>query len=351
MNILVTGGAGFIGSNFILSSIDKYDRIINLDLLTYSGNLNNLKSILNNNKYKFVHGDIADKNLVNKILYEEKIDVIINFAAESHVDRSIFSPIEFIKTNVLGTTYLLIYVLEYYNSLSKNKKENFRFLHVSTDEVFGSLNENENPFNEETPYKPNSPYSASKASSDHLVRAFAHTYKLPILITNCSNNYGPYQFPEKLIPLIIQNALKNIALPVYGNGLNIRDWLYVIDHCNALQIVLEKGIVGETYCIGGNTEIRNIEVVKLICKFLDTCKPLENKNSYLELINFIEDRKGHDKRYAINNSKIKKLGWEPKYNFNEGLELTLKWYLENQDWVEAINTKEYQNWLKLNYST
>ena len=208
MNLLVTGGAGFIGSNFILSCLEKYDKIINLDLLTYSGNLNNIKSILNNNKYKFVHGDIGDKNLTNRILYEEKIDVIINFAAESHVDRSIFSPIEFIKTNVLGTTYLLISALEYYNSLNKNKKENFRFLHVSTDEVFGSLEENENPFNEETPYKPNSPYSASKASSDHLVRAFAHTYKLPILITNCSNNYGPYQFPEKLIPLIIQNAFK-----------------------------------------------------------------------------------------------------------------------------------------------
>ncbi len=332
MNLLVTGGSGFIGSNFILSSIQNYNKIINLDKLTYSGNPNNLSEVSKNPKYTFVHGDIGNQDLVTKILKQEKIDAILNFAAESHVDRSIHSPLEFIHTNVLGTTNLLLSSLNYFESLNEEEKKEFRFLHVSTDEVFGSLNENDKPFHESTPYDPKSPYSASKASSDHLVRAFSHTYNLPILITNCSNNYGPFQFPEKLIPLAIQNALGQKKIPVYGDGLNVRDWLYVEDHCEALKIVLERGRVGETYCIGGNSEMKNIDVVEMICNLLDKHNPLKDKSSYSKLIHFIKDRKGHDKRYAINTLKIKKeLDWQPKLSFALGLEQTVKWYLENQN--------------------
>ena len=326
MSILVTGGSGFIGSNFVLEWINKEDDlVINLDKLTYAGNNYNLSSVENTKKYLFKHGDIGDSNLVLKILKEFKPKYIVNFAAESHVDRSINNPDCFIKTNINGTFYLLNTVKEYWLSLSEIDKTSFRFLHISTDEVFGTLNLEESPFTEESCYKPNNPYSASKASSDHLVRSFYKTYNLPVLTTNCSNNYGPYQFPEKLIPLVINNALEKKRLPIYGDGMQIRDWLYVKDHCSAIRKVLKQGVIGETYNIGGNNEKTNIELVKVICNLLDEFKPLEQKkdlNHYEELIEYVQDRPGHDRRYVIDSSKIQKdLGWNPTISLDKGLDM------------------------------
>lgn len=342
--ILVTGGAGFIGSNFIRYMLNKYDdyKIINLDILTYAGNLENLKDVEDNPNYEFIKGDIADKELIDEIVSQD-IDYIVNFAAESHVDRSILGPAEFIKTNIVGTFTLLEICRKHWQD-----KEGKVFHHVSTDEVYGSLGET-GLFTEETRYDPSSPYSASKASSDHLVRAYYRTYGLPVKITNCSNNYGPYQFPEKLIPLMIMKALEGKPLPVYGTGENVRDWLYVEDHCEAIWTVIEKGEIGETYNIGGNNEWKNIDIVNKICELLaeEVGKdPQEFKN----LITFVKDRPGHDMRYAIDSSKImKELGWKPEETFETGLRKTIKWYLNNQDWVNNIKTGEYQKWIQDNY--
>ena len=343
MKILVTGGAGFTGSNFVQLMVNKYNNgIINIDKLTYAGNLNSLKDIENNPNYKFYHLDINDEIELTKIFETEKPDAIINFAAESHVDRSIDGPMEFVQTNVVGTVKLLQCSLDYYSNLENNKKSNFKFLHVSTDEVYGSLGD-EGKFLETTPYDPSSPYSASKASSDHFVRAWNRTFGLPTLITNCSNNYGPYQFPEKLIPVIIQKCLLEEKLPVYGKGENVRDWLFVEDHCEAIYKVLLDGKNGETYNIGGNSEKMNIEVVKEICKIMDEFNPRKNKSKHDELITFVKDRPGHDFRYAIDISKInKELNWAPKISFKDGIRKTVQWYLENQNWVNAIHDGSYK---------
>tara|TARA_Y100001970_G_scaffold58969_1_gene75019 strand:+ start:1710 stop:2759 length:1050 start_codon:yes stop_codon:yes gene_type:complete len=335
--ILVTGGCGFIGSNFIINELkNTNNKILNLDLLTYAGNIDNLKTINNHENYSFIKGDIANQKCVQSIFNNFAPDSIINFAAESHVDRSIDSPNEFINTNVIGTLNLLQCARQYHN-----KNKSFKFLHVSTDEVYGSLEKN-GLFTEETPYAPSSPYSASKASSDHLVRAWGKTYDLPVLITNCSNNYGPFQFPEKLIPLMIANCIDNKLLPIYGKGDNIRDWLYVTDHCTAIKSVLTKGQIGETYNIGGNNEIKNIDIVTMICRILDQLRPRDNKSSYNDLIRFVEDRPGHDFRYAINSSKIKNdLNWKPIESFETGIYKTIEWYLENESWWRAIQKKHY----------
>ena len=329
MAILVTGGAGFIGSNFIINWINEFnEKIINIDKLTYSGNLSNLKSIEDNKNYVFVHGDICNASVINKILNKYKPRAIINFAAETHVDRSINQPDEFINVNILGTFNLLKICLNYWQDLNSNLKANFRFLQISTDEVYGSLKKDEHPFQESSKYKPNSPYSASKASGDHLVRAYSKTYGLPVLITNCSNNYGPFQFPEKLIPLMIKNALNHKYLPIYGDGLQIRDWLYVSDHCRAITKVLNEGKIGEVYNIGGKNEKTNLEIVNSICSILD--KKVPKTSSYKDLITFVEDRHGHDFRYAIDATKIEQeLGWVANENFNSGIEKTIDWYLEN----------------------
>ena len=333
MKILVTGGAGFIGSNFILNYIEEHN-LLNYDKLTYAGNLNNLDSVINHNNYSFIKGDIKDKELVNKTIFDFKPDAIINFAAESHVDRSIDTPQDFIETNILGTFNLLKSALDYYKNLDNEKETKFRFLHISTDEVYGSLGK-KNKFKETTPYNPSSPYSASKAASDHLVQAWHHTYGLPILITNCSNNYGPYQFPEKLIPLIITNCLNKKELPIYGDGLNIRDWIYVDDHCDGIIEVLKNGKIGETYNIGGNQEMTNLELVNQICNILDDIKPSKNIGSYKNLITFVKDRPGHDFRYAIDSTKIQnELNFFPKETINSGLRKTIKWYLEHEDWIK-----------------
>jgi len=328
MKILVTGGCGFIGSNFILDQLNnKNNEIINVDKLTYAGNIDNLKSINSCKNYKFIEEDICNLYKINQILMECNPDCIVHFAAESHVDRSIDNPLTFIHTNILGTTNLLI-------SSQKllNKNKNFKFLHVSTDEVYGSLGSN-GLFTEDTPYKPSSPYSASKASSDHIVRAWGNTYGLPVLITNCSNNYGPYQFPEKLIPLMIANCMDEKPLPVYGKGTNVRDWLYVGDHCKAIYSVLKNGIIGETYNIGGNNEIKNIDIVNKICMILDNLRPRKNSLTYSELITFVKDRPGHDYRYAIDSSKIQnELDWKPFESFESGIYKTIKWYLDNETW-------------------
>ena len=339
--VLVTGGCGFIGSNFIkyLLIKDPSKFIVNLDKLTYAGNSMNLASI-SNDRYTFIKGDICDKNLLKSLFEKYEFESIINFAAESHVDRSIDGPTEFIQTNIVGTLNLLETSRKF---LSDSKRKKFKFLHVSTDEVYGSLND-EGKFYEDTPYAPSSPYSASKASSDHLVRAWNKTFDLPTLITNCSNNYGPYQFPEKLIPLTIINALKNKPLPIYGTGDNIRDWLYVLDHCEAINAVLKNGEIGHTYNIGGDNELKNIDVVKTICKILDNLIPATNSKSYTELINFVQDRPGHDFRYAIDASKINsKLGWFPKESFTSGIEKTIKWYIDNRYWWQAILDKTYSH--------
>lgn len=354
MSILVTGGSGFIGSNFILEWLkNEGDTVINLDKLTYAANNYNLKSIENEKRYIFKRGDIGDENLISFLLEEFKPRYVVNFAAESHVDRSINSPKHFIKTNINGTFCLLNSLKKYFESLNKEDKSFFKFLHVSTDEVFGSLERDDKPFTEESPYRPNNPYSASKASSDHLVRAFNKTYNFPALTTNCSNNYGPYQFPEKLIPLIINNALLKKNLPIYGDGLQIRDWLYVEDHCKAIIKVLKMGEIGETYNVGGDNEKTNIELVKRICTLLDDFKPLkaeENISKYEELIQFVSDRPGHDRRYVIDSSKIQRdLGWTPEETFDSGIEKTVIWYLSNLDWVENVQNENYLNWIDSHY--
>ena len=341
---LVTGGSGFIGSNFIRFLISKSEnnQVVNLDKLTYAGNPQNLLKFEHDDRYVFNQGDICDQEHVRELIQLHHPDIIVNFAAESHVDRSIDGPGEFIKTNISGTYTLLQESLRYYQSLENDKQKKFRFHHVSTDEVFGSLGE-DGFFTEETPYDPSSPYSASKAASDHLVRAWERTYGLPIIISNCSNNYGPYQFPEKLIPLMILNCLAEESLPVYGTGENVRDWLYVDDHCEAIYTIIEKGKIGETYNVGGNNEIQNIEIVNTICSILDEIKPSENGNSYTDLITYVKDRPGHDFRYAIDSSKLKnKLNWSPNETFESGIKKTINWYLENQSWWQDIQNNTYQ---------
>ena len=347
---LVTGGAGFIGSCFVLQNVKAGNNVVNLDKLTYSGNLENLDEIQNAPNYVFVRGDIGDEQLVRKLLETYQPDAVINFAAESHVDRSILDPDVFVKTNVLGTEILLRVVKDWWKNLDEDKKNKFRFHHISTDEVFGTLSMNDPAFTEETPFTPNSPYSASKASSDHFVRAYHETYGLPTVITNCSNNYGPRQFPEKLIPLMTLNALAGKSLPIYGTGENIRDWLHVEDHCDAIYEVLTKGRVGQTYNIGGRAERNNLFIVNKICEILDDLRPRSDGKSYKEQITFVKDRLGHDLRYAINCSKIEKeLGWNPKHNFENGLKETIQWYLDNEDWVKNIQSGEYQKWIERNY--
>jgi len=339
---LVTGGAGFIGGNFVLDAVASGARVINLDALTYAGNLDTLRALQGNPGHVFVHGDIADRALVARLLADHQPDAILNFAAESHVDRSIDGPAAFVQTNVVGTLNLLECARDYWRGLPEGRKEGFRFLHVSTDEVYGSLGDT-GLFTETTPYAPNSPYSASKAASDHLVRAFHHTYGLPVLTTNCSNNYGPYQFPEKLIPLVIAKAVAGEPIPVYGDGGNVRDWLYVKDHCSAITRVLEAGRVGEVYNIGGNAERRNIEVVQAICRLLDDRRPREDGQPRASQITFVRDRPGHDRRYAIDASKIlTELGWSPSTGFEEGLSATVDWYLANTAWTQRILDGEYR---------
>ena len=348
--ILVTGGAGFIGANFILDWFAQSDEeIINLDNLTYAGNLENLASLKEDKRHVFIKGDICDSSLIISLLAKFKPRAIINFAAESHVDRSIEEPDSFIQTNIVGAFRLLEATRVYWDELEKNKKKEFRFLHVSTDEVYGSLSSKEKAFDENHRYEPNSPYSASKAASDHLIRAYHKTYGLPVLTTNCSNNYGPYQFPEKLIPLIIINALTNKPLPVYGDGQQIRDWLYVKDHCVAIQRALEAGVPGETYNVGWN-EKPNIDIVHTICSLLDTLSPQIDGKNYNEQITFVTDRPGHDRRYAINSNKIKRdLGWEPAETFETGIYKTVKWYLDNQIWIQNIQSGAYREWIDKNY--
>jgi dTDP-glucose 4,6-dehydratase len=350
--ILVTGGAGFIGSNFILQWLSAEGTpIINLDKLTYAGNLGNLESIAADQRYKFVHGDIGDRELVSKLLADHAPRAIVHFAAESHVDRSIHGPDDFVRTNVNGTFSLLEEVRAYWAPLSSPARENFRFLHVSTDEVYGSLGPGDPAFSEATPYAPNSPYSASKAASDHLVRAYHHTYGLPTLTTNCSNNYGPFQFPEKLIPLVILNALTGKAIPVYGDGQNVRDWLYVADHCEAVRTVLAMGQPGETYNIGGRNEKPNLEIVQTICDLLDEFKPNGSAVPRQKLITFVKDRPGHDQRYAINARKIEtELGWRPRETFETGLRKTVEWYLSHDAWVREVTSGQYRQWLAKQYS-
>lgn len=339
---LVTGGAGFIGGNFVLEAVAKGVRVINLDALTYAGNLDTLSSLEDNPDHVFVHGNIGDPGLVSRLLAEHQPDAVVNFAAESHVDRSIDGPGAFIQTNVVGTLALLESVRDYWRGLEAGKRDAFRFLHVSTDEVYGSLGDT-GKFTESTPFAPNSPYSASKAASDHLVRAFHHTYGLPVLTTNCSNNYGPYHFPEKLIPLIIARALAGEPLPVYGDGRNVRDWLYVTDHCAAIRMVLEKGRVGETYNVGGDAERQNIEVVTGICELLDQRRPREDGKPRESQITYVTDRPGHDRRYAIDASKLQgELGWKPQYTFEQGIARTVDWYLENQAWVKRVLDGSYR---------
>jgi dTDP-glucose 4,6-dehydratase len=350
--ILVTGGAGFIGGNFVLDWLKDptAEGIINLDKLTYAGNLATLEALKDDPRHIFIHGDIGDQELVTKLLKEHQPRAIVNFAAESHVDRSIHGPADFVQTNIVGTFNLLECVRTYWNKLDASKKAAFRFHHVSTDEVYGSLSASDPAFTETNPYEPNSPYSASKAASDHLVRAWFHTYGFPVVTTNCSNNYGPYHFPEKLIPLVILNALKGKPLPIYGDGQQVRDWLYVGDHCSAIREVLAKGKLGETYNIGGWNEKANIDVVKTICSILDALKPKADGKSYAEQITFVTDRPGHDRRYAIDASKLnRELGWKPKETFDTGIKKTVQWYLDNQVWAEGVASGSYREWLQKQY--
>ncbi|MGJ0486922.1 MAG: dTDP-glucose 4,6-dehydratase [Methylomicrobium sp.] len=351
MSILVTGGAGFIGSNFVLDWFAHQDEaVITLDKLTYAGNLENLQSLEGFERYHFVHGDIGDKNLITGLLADHQPRAIVNFAAESHVDRSIHGPEDFIQTNIVGTFHLLEATRHYWNALPKEKKAGFRFLHVSTDEVYGSLNKDEPAFSETHRYEPNSPYSASKAASDHLVRAYYHTYGLPVLTTNCSNNYGPYHFPEKLIPLVIHNALAGKALPIYGDGQQIRDWLYVKDHCSAIRRVLSAGKTGETYNIGGWNEKANLDVVYTLCTILDELQPRPDGQSYRTQITFVKDRPGHDRRYAIDATKLEReLGWKPEETFESGIRKTVQWYLDNPQWVNNVTSGAYRDWINKQY--
>jgi dTDP-glucose 4,6-dehydratase len=350
--ILVTGGAGFIGANFVLDWLAQSDEaIINLDSLTYAGNRENLASLAGDDRHLFVQGDIGDSALLTRLLNEHQPRAIVNFAAESHVDRSIHGPEDFVQTNIVGTFRLLDAVRAYLGALQGERKQEFRFLHVSTDEVYGSLEKDAPAFTESHRYEPNSPYSASKAASDHLVRAYHHTYGLPVLTTNCSNNYGPYHFPEKLIPLMIVNALAGKPLPVYGDGKQIRDWLYVKDHCSAIRRVLEAGKIGEVYNIGGWNEKPNIEIVNVVCTLLDELRARADGKSYCEQIAFVKDRAGHDRRYAIDASKIEReLGWRPAETFDTGIRRTVQWYLENQSWVANVQSGEYRAWVERNYS-
>ena len=349
--ILVTGGAGFIGSNFVLHWLrQRQGSLVNLDLLTYAGNPGNLASLRGDSRYIPLHGDICDAELVASILRQHRPALIVHFAAESHVDRSIADPGAFIRTNVQGTFTLLEQARRYWAELNEDERKAFRFLHVSTDEVYGTLAPEDPAFSETTPYAPNSPYAASKAASDHLVRAYHHTYGLPVLTTNCSNNYGPFQFPEKLIPLMILNALEGKPLPVYGDGSNVRDWLYVDDHCAAICAVLDQGRVGETYNIGGNSERKNLDVVRTICDLVDELRPDAAIGTRRGLIKFVTDRPGHDLRYAIDASKItSELGWRPSLQFEAGLRETVSWYLENGAWIESVRTGAYRDWIRQNY--
>jgi len=353
-NILVTGGAGFIGSNFVrhLLKNETQVRVINLDALTYAGSLENLRNLPSPERYEFVEGNISDRQFVDETLRKFDIDTIVHFAAESHVDRSILGPQAFVQTNIVGT-FTLLEAARHFWATKSDPSGKRRFHHVSTDEVFGSLGPNDPPFSETTPYAPNSPYSASKASSDHLVRAYAHTYNLPVTLTNCSNNYGPYQFPEKLIPLIILNALEGKPLPVYGDGQQVRDWLHVDDHCEAIRSVLQKGLDGETYNVGGGNQPTNLEIVQTICDLVDELSPNPSIQPRRNLITFVKDRPGHDRRYAMNIQKINHdLGWSPRFTLADGLRDTVAWYLSHPEWVTAIHQQqEYQGWLEKNYNS
>ena len=350
--ILVTGGAGFIGSNFVLDWLAGSDEpVVNLDKLTYAGNLENLAALKDNPKHIFVQGDLGDRELVDRLLAEHRPRAVLNFAAESHVDRSIHGLEDFIQTNIVGTFRLLESVRSYWSALPADEKVAFRFLHVSTDEVYGTLSKEDPPFAEDNRYEPNSPYSASKAASDHLVRAWHHTYGLPVLTTNCSNNYGPYHFPEKLIPLMIVNALAGKALPVYGDGMQVRDWLYVKDHCSAIRRVLEGGRLGETYNVGGWNEKPNIEIVQTVCALLDELRPKADGTSYATQITYVTDRPGHDRRYAIDARKIEReLGWKPAETFETGIRKTLEWYLANPEWVAHVQSGSYRDWVARQYA-
>jgi dTDP-glucose 4,6-dehydratase len=350
--ILVTGGAGFIGSNFVLDWLALVGTpLVNLDKLTYAGNLKNLVSVEDHKDYHFEQGDICDQPFVSSLLDKYQPRAIVHFAAESHVDRSLTGPDAFVRTNIEGTFRLLEAARAYYGKLSAEDRKAFRFLHVSTDEVYGTLRPQDPAFEETTPYAPNSPYAASKAGSDHLVRAYVHSYGLPAVTTNCSNNYGPYQFPEKLLPLMITNALAGKPLPVYGDGKQVRDWLYVGDHCSAIRVVLEKGAIGETYNVGGNNEQANLDTVHLLCSLLDELRPNSPHVPHKNLINFVTDRPGHDRRYAINASKIEReLGWRPAETFATGLRRTVEWYLANQDWVQEVTSGAYRQWIDQNYA-
>ena len=351
--ILVTGGAGFIGSNFILQWIaSESARVVNLDKLTYAGNLKNLRAVESDPRYRFERGDIVDRDCLRDLLRREQPRTIVHFAAESHVARSIHGPDDFVRTNVNGTFSLLEEARAYWSALPEADRSSFRFLHVSTDEVYGSLGPDDAAFSETTPYAPNSPYSASKAASDHLVRAYHHTYGLPVLTTNCSNNYGPYQFPEKLIPLMILNACGGKPLPVYGDGKNVRDWLYVEDHCRAIRTVLAGGRVGETYNIGGRSEKKNIEIVDAVCQLLDELSPHDSVVPHNKLVTFVKDRPGHDRRYAMDTRKIEReLNWRPQETFESGLRKTVSWYLEHDEWVRDVTSGSYRQWMARQYAT
>jgi dTDP-glucose 4,6-dehydratase len=348
--ILVTGGAGFIGSNFVLDWLRSGDEpVLDLDALTYAGNLENLHALEGDRRHRFVHGDICDRSLLDRLLAEHQPRAVVHFAAESHVDRSIHGPAAFVRTNVEGSFHLLEAARAYWQALPDDRRRAFRFLHVSTDEVYGSLGPGDPAFTEDHLYQPNSPYSASKAASDHLVRAWFHTYGLPVLTTNCSNNYGPYQFPEKLIPLMIVNALAGQPLPIYGDGLNVRDWLYVLDHCRAIRAVLERGRPGETYNIGGWNEQTNRQIVEAVCALLDELRP-DPAGLHRRLITFVADRPGHDRRYAIDARKVEReLGWRPQESFETGLRKTVQWYLANQDWVRHVQSGAYREWISRHY--
>jgi dTDP-glucose 4,6-dehydratase len=353
MTVLVTGGAGFIGSNFVHTWLAQHDEVlVNLDKLTYAGNLRNLRALAGDRRHHFVQGDIGDTSLVSQLLATHQPRAVLHFAAESHVDRSIHGPMDFIQTNVVGTFQLLESVRAYWAGLDDQAKQDFRFLHVSTDEVYGSLAPDAPAFSETNLYEPNSPYSASKAASDHLVRAWHHTYGLPVLTTNCSNNYGPYHFPEKLIPLVIHNALAGKPLPIYGDGQQVRDWLYVEDHCKALMRVLQDGRLGETYNVGGWNEKPNIEVVRTLCSLLDELQPRADGQSYATQMTFVKDRLGHDRRYAIDARKLEReLGWRPEETFESGLRKTVQWYLGHGDWVEEVTSGSYRAWIGQNYGS